>query len=463
MDNRISYRPDFTLELNGEKVYIEYFGLSSIDSDPKSRYEKIKKVKEDYHRVHKTKFIEIDYMAEQELIDTLKRKLIKFGFELKPRSYEEIFDRLLDNNPLSQIFPFKNFLFNVIDVIKASSKRQNYLTVATDYINNLPDNEKNQALVQLKYIHEFYSFYQKQLYGSEEYGFDFSDMIYYANLYIDKIGNNNKLNFDYLIIDEYQDISQERYEFTKNIVNRNNAKIVAVGDDWQSIFAFAGSKIKYIYNFQKYFEGAKLLKISQTYRNSQELIDCSGKFIMKNEQQIRKQLISSKTVSNPIKFVPFKKDCEYKVLKELILQIHSQNPEDNILILGRRNQIINDCFNEPELRDDIGTRIQYIGYEDIRIDGMTIHKSKGLTSDQVIMIGLDNNFPLGQKEMFWLEYLLKSFPEREAVPFAEERRLFYVGLTRTKNYVYLLVNEDPKLRSPYINEIYNLINEKNEN
>ena len=284
-------------------------------------------------------------------------------------------------------------------------------------------------------------------------------MIYYANLYIFKIGKNNRLNFDYLIIDEYQDISRDRYEFTKNIVKRNNAKVIAVGDDWQTIFSFAGSKIDYIYNFNKYFEGAKLFKINKTYRSSQELVDATSNFIMKNKSQIKKELLSTKNIYNPIKFILFDED-EYQTLKELILKIHKKNKDHKITILGRTNRIINRCFDDSDLKDGIGTRIEFLSHGDIVVDGMTIHKSKGITSDEVILIGLDDNFPKDKTGIFWLKSLFFDFPEDEEIPFAEERRLFYVALTRTKNYVYLLVNRNPLKRSPFLNELYNLVSTK---
>lgn len=78
-------------------------------------------------------------------------------------------------------------------------------------------------------------------------------MIYYANKYISVIKNTENLNFEYLIIDEYQDISEDRYILAKQVSDKNAAKVVAVGDDWQTIFSFAGSKIEYIYNFPIYF------------------------------------------------------------------------------------------------------------------------------------------------------------------------------------------------------------------
>ena len=459
LPNRKTYRPDFTLAIGGHEVYIEYFGLSQYSDHEQSRYEKIRQMKEQYHKMHHTKFIKLDSVYGEDVLGHLKSELIQLGFELKPKRYEEIYDELLNANPIAQIYSYQNFLYSLIDTIKASVHRENYDKIVLEYVNLLSGREYKECKRQFEYIHEFYLYYQKQLYGSELYGFDFSDMIYYANLYIHQIGTNNHLNFEYLIIDEYQDISQERYEFTKNIAYRNHAKVVAVGDDFQSIFAFAGSKIQYIYNFQHYFKGAKLFYIRNTYRNSQSLINYSGRFVMKNKHQIQKQLISNKYVSNPIRFVLFDRDEEYVVLKKLLLKIHQQRPHHRIMILARTNQIIEQCYLEPELKDELGTKIQYVGYDDLIIDGMTIHKSKGLTSDEVIMIGLNQKFPKSSFSMFWLENLFKSFPEEEGIPFAEERRLFYVGLTRTKNYVYLLVNKEPKLRSPFINEIYNTIHQ----
>ena len=82
-----------------------------------------------------------------------------------------------------------------------------------------------------------------------------------------------------------------KYELTYKTAKRNDAKVCVVGDDWQTIYSFSGSRIEYIYRFKEFFKGAKSFKISRTYRNSQELIDSSGEFIMKNDDQLKKQLV----------------------------------------------------------------------------------------------------------------------------------------------------------------------------
>lgn len=464
MDENKVYKPDFTLELHGQKVYIEYFGFSDPDPINNKKYQREKELKESYHIKHRNKFISISYTKEENIVSYLTQELEKLGFILHPLSNKQIYDAILSSNPLSQIYPLAEFFYNMIDAIKSSPKRENYYNIIKEYITTLSKEEQNQAQRQFYYIMEFYKYYQKNLYGSNDYGFDFSDLIFYANKYISTIGSNNNLNFEYIIIDEYQDISQERYEFTKNIAIKNNAKIVAVGDDWQSIYGFSGSKVDYTYNFQKYFKDSKLLKISNTYRNSQNLIDYSGKFIMRNEKQIKKDLYSNKSLSNPIRFEIFdsEEEDEYQALKRLILKIHNEHPTHKIMILARNNSMINKCFNEIDLKDDIGTKITFVGYEDIMIEGMTIHKSKGLTCDEVIVIGLNKNFPSENTSTFWLKNLFKQSLLEESIPYAEERRIFYVALTRTKNYVYLLASRNAKYRSPFVDEIAYIINECNE-
>ncbi len=461
MDNNYTpYRPDFTIFYAGETIYIEYFGLSTYTEDKLNRYQKIKQIKENYHRKHHTKFIKLDYQKNENIIENLKSQLKEFNIPLKPKTYKEIYFQLLDNNPLSQIFIYKNFLYNMIERIKCNPNRNKYLEIVNNYIKSKPENLRKNFYRQFSYINEFYLYYQKKLYGGIDYYFDFSDMLYYANSYIKSV-NLKQLEFDYILIDEYQDISQEKYKLTKEIANKNNAKLIAFGDDWQSIFSFTGSKIKYIYDFNKYYQGAKLFKINHTYRNSQELINYTGKFIMKNNKQIKKDLYSYKNNNDPIKFVLFKEDEEYLKLKETILNIHKEHPEHNILVLARTNKMIKKCYDDPDLIDSIGTKVKFIGYDDLDIDAMTIHKSKGLTSDEVIIIGLNQNFPNDNYNDFWFDYLFKFTLENENYPYAEERRIFYVALTRTKNNVYLLVNENPLHRSFFISELYRCIKEVN--
>ena len=140
-----------------------------------------------------------------------------------------------------------------------------------------------------------------------------------------------------------------------------------------------------------------------------------------------------------------------------ILEIHEKNPSHNILILARTNKMIDRCLEDESLIDGIETKIIFKNYEDIKIEGMTMHKSKGLTFDEVILIGLNKSFPSVKTEMTWIEMLYKNKTIEEAVPFAEERRIFYVALTRTKNYVYLMCDINAKKQSEFISELSDII------
>jgi len=130
-----------------------------------------------------------------------------------------------------------------------------------------------------------------------------------------------------------------------------------------------------------------------------------------------------------------------------------QNKNRNILILARTNKTIKRIFDDKDFVDDLDTKIKYLVFNDLNIDGMSMHKSKGLTFDEVILIGLNNYFPLNHKDEFWLINILRNKLVDEGISFPEERRLFYVALTRTKNHVYILKDINTKLRSPFIDEL----------
>lgn len=451
------YKPDFTIHYGGEDIYLEYFGISEYDDGEMKRYQKIKNLKLNYHQKHHTKFIAIDTVRNEDVIASLKEGLLKYNIPLKPKTSREIYEKLLENNPRYHFFRLEAFFYHCIESIKSSPNRQQYKRKIDEYIQSRPLNERPELIIQFSYIEDFYFYYQSKLYGGTNYGFDFSDLIYYASMYIDHVHNNNFLLFEHIIIDEYQDISYMRYEFMHQIAKQNKAKITAVGDDWQSIFSFAGSNIEYIYNFQKYFKGAKLLSITNTYRNSQELINATGNFIMKNNNQIKKTLHSNKSLKTPFKFVLY--DDEIQTLKELLKEIHEEKPEHNILILARTNWQIKNLFNDCDFKKSLGTKIDFLASKDLELEGMTMHKSKGLTYDEVIIIGLNENFPR-REEDFWLDVVMKEKTLTENIAYPEERRLFYVALTRTKNHVFLLTNNNVKKRSPFLNELITILKEQ---
>ena len=461
IEDRKEYRPDFTINHAGEEIYIEYFGLSNYESEETKEYQKIRKIKEEYHSKRHNKFIKIDYVKGENIINTLETELIKLEVPLKKQNIIDMYSEILDQNPTSEMYRLRYLWYEIIDTIKASNKREEKDKIIRDFLDNCDDITRFNYESNSYFVLDFYNYYENALTGDKtKFGIDYNDMIYYAGNCLED-PSKFPFNYKYLIIDEYQDISQGRYLLTKGIIDSNHGKIVAVGDDWQSIYGFSGSKIEYVYNFDKYYKGAKFFRISTTYRNSQELVNYAGKFIMRNKSQIPKDLISIKDEKNPIEFIEFDDHYEYEKLKELLFEIDHYHPGRHVLILARKNYAIDKIFNDQDFKDEIGTRISVRNIHDLTIDGMSIHKSKGLTADDVIVIGLNDNFPIEGYSDNWLIDLFKNEVVKEKIDDAEERRVFYVALTRTKHKVYLLVNKNQNKVSPFVKEIKNIIEQCN--
>ena len=143
---------------------------------------------------------------------------------------------------------------------------------------------KERARLFLRVIKPIIIAYNEHL--EAEGDIDFSDMINKATELVRK--GYAVHPYKWVIIDEYQDISVSRFNLVKAIIDQTNAKLLCVGDDWQSIYRFTGSDISLFTKFPNYFGKSEIMRIEKTYRNSQQLIDIAGDFIMKNSNQFKK-------------------------------------------------------------------------------------------------------------------------------------------------------------------------------
>ena len=185
------------------------------------------------------------------------------------------------------------------------------------------------------------------------------------------------------------------------------------------------------------------LKITHTYRNSQELIDIAGGFVQRNTSQIRKQLISPKHLENPIVLEVFDDSTKpmerlADTIEHIIGEILSEYGEQSsILLIGRYNYDMYKLYRTNRFSELPGGAIRSEKYPNAKITFMTAHSSKGLGYDNVILINMFEGkfgFPCqieGDPIIKLVTY------EDNSMPFAEERRLFYVAMTRTKNRVYI--------------------------
>jgi DNA helicase-4 len=277
---------------------------------------------------------------------------------------------------------------------------------------------------------------------------DFNDMI---NKATDEIQVNQPIyNYQYIIIDEYQDISFARFNLIKEIRQLSGARLICVGDDWQSIYRFAGSDISLFSNFEKYVGKYELLLIEQTYRNAQSLIDITSKYIQKNKKQITKNPKSKKgPVAEPIKFVNYKQEEVEQIFISEIQQLIQKYGKKSILVLGRHSFDINDLIKLTQSNKikffEASGKIVIDGFEDVDIKFLTVHKSKGTEADNVVILNLKNHLLGFPNKMTDDPILSLLMSDSEEYRFAEERRLFYVALTRTKNEVVVLMPSDVSL------------------
>ena len=260
----------------------------------------------------------------------------------------------------------------------------------------------------VKMIFDIYIIYERELESINS--IDFDDMILKA---IDNVKNSN-LKYKYIIIDEFQDSSKVRFDLIKEIIKYTNSSLFVVGDDWQSIYRFSGCNLDLFINFDKHVTTPHYHTLEYTYRNSNQLIFVSSNFIMKNKLQLKKIIKSHKDLIRPIKIL-----FNYSI-SDAISLINGE-----YLILGRTNNDINNLSYDNKL---------------------TIHKSKGLEADNIILVNSDN-IPFVRENEYILRHVLNS---KDYLLYEEERRLFYVALTRTKNYIYILVN---KKISPFVKEL----------
>lgn len=326
---------------------------------------------------------------------------------------------------------------NSIETIISLIKSNNY---TLEDVSNLIDSKTKKVYDIIKPIYIKYNEYLK---GNNL--IDFNDMI---NISTELIINNKFIHhYKYVIVDEYQDISMSRYKLLLAMRNQSYYKLFCVGDDWQSIYRFAGSDISLITNFSKYWGKTNINRIEHTYRFSSTLANISGKFIMNNPNQIKKNIIGFNSDIYPIEII-YAKDI-VESLKLLEDKLDKMPYFTKIYLLGRYT------FDIDILRKDSNFTLEYNHYTknmdiiynkriDLDIQFLTAHKSKGLQADYVVILNNKNElmgFPSKVKDSNLVNSLLDN---SDKYPFSEERRLFYVALTRCKKKVYLLSSDTNK-------------------
>jgi DNA helicase II / ATP-dependent DNA helicase PcrA len=243
---------------------------------------------------------------------------------------------------------------------------------------------------------------------------DFDDMMRFAT---DMLSNNISIRtqtinkYKYILIDEFQDTSEQNLKLINLIINTNEPNLFLVGDDWQSIYGFRGSRIDYMVNPEKYFPGAVVFKLNTNYRSKKEIVKLSNKFIKKNKYRTGKKLKAAKGRGGILKSFCVKNfEEEVQVIRNIIENLENNNIND-IALLYRNNW----------QGDYLKKKLDTAAASPASLKYMTMHSSKGLEFDNVIIAGISDDI----------------IPDA-SVDIEEERRLLYVAMTRARNNLYIV-------------------------
>lgn len=436
------YHPDFYLP--DYNFYIEYYGINRNGEVPEyfegkhgrsatELYQESMEWKKNIHETNDTTLIECFAYEhlEGKLIDSLAHNLISHGVDLEEVDLDVLFGEM-ESTKMQQLQNFSELLQTILMLTKSNQ-------YSIEDLIKLCEVERigRQSLLVELFAPIFFA-YEKML--KDKGAIDFSDMINKATGYVTK--GEYQHQYKYIIIDEYQDISKAQYRLLQAMRLSRDYKLFCVGDDWQSIYRFAGSDIGYILNFKKHWGACEISTIETTYRFSQRLIEISSGFITKNPNQISKR-INSHLESEKLVLGEIEGYNETLAIEFMVEKIKDLPVNSTVFFIGRYQFDVEMLRGNPNLDvryDNVAKTIKVAmtGREDLNMSFYTAHRSKGLQSDYVFIINNRNRgmgFPSKVQNAPLIELLLE---QADNYKFAEERRLFYVAMTRARKKVYLV-------------------------
>ncbi|UPT76677.1 UvrD-helicase domain-containing protein [Sulfurovum sp. XGS-02] len=416
------YQPDFYLP--DYDIYLEHFGIDKNGNTapfvPQEPYHKGMKWKREIHKQYETKLLETYsyYQQEGRLLHKLEDMLLEEGVEMSSRSIIDALKFLNENTLVSE---FSKTIATFIGHYKSndhtmpkirsragSSERLNAFLDLFEPILGAYETKKNSLGV-----------------------IDFDDMISKAIHYIED--GRYKSNYKCILVDEYQDISTARARLIKALYKQvDDSVLTVVGDDWQSIYRFAGSEISLFHYFEKEFGFSKKVKLDYTFRYNDKISSVSQKFIEANPNQIKKEIKTLTQVESPTVHVWWGDDKDLMRVKQILsdIQTRKQGVPFSVFLLGRNR------YSFPENYKSLSS-----SYPTLDITTLTVHRSKGLEADITIIPGVCSG-RLGFPSSIQGDPILDlALAEEEDFDYAEERRLFYVAITRAKEEVHILASD----------------------
>jgi DNA helicase-4 len=427
--NHRQYKPDFFLPKY--RLYIEHFGISREGKTApfvaQNQYKQQMQWKRDIHTKHQTTLLQTFSYEHEEgtLLKNLEKNLREKGVVFNPMAKEQILSELEELGRINQL---SRLIADFLNLYKSSGKG---IAEITDALS-ADDTRTRKFLRIFSCVYEDYVSFLKEV-GE----IDFNDMLNEATKFI--LSGEYESSFKYILVDEFQDISYSRYLFLKSLLDQNKSRLFAVGDDWQSIYRFTGSDVSLMVDFEENFGFSERCFLQESFRLNDKLCQFSTRFVLQNPMQIKKDIKGTLSKNEPaVTIVRGRTRAKIREILEAISK--TSNKTRSVFVIGRYNRLKKEYF------DDL-PRLPYLD-----VQYTTAHRSKGREADYVILIGVAGGtlgFPCQIVDDPILDIVLAK---REPFPNAEERRLFYVALTRARKHVYLI--DDPKfVNSPFISEI----------
>ena len=450
------YHPDFSIYFNQngttKRIYLEHFGVDKHGSVPawfakdknityeeaNQRYNDGITWKKEAHKKFGTLLLvtsSADFQSSD--IKSKIRKLLQdANVPIQEKTDEELYNLVVPRNS-KQEQAFIRLVATFVTLIKSSCKSIEEVLAQAKIAN-----DKRSLFIIKNIFQPVYELYTKTL--NAAHCIDFTDAILQATEICRTL---HPAKYDYIIVDEFQDISVDRYKFLTTLREGNPpAKLYCVGDDWQSIYRFSGSDMALFNKFSEYFGDTEINKIETTYRFGEPLVALSSRFIQRNRTQIQKDIHSSNPeIKTELEFCPYNRRDYCKTIEQLISAIPADR---SIFLLGRYS--FDDyylSFMYQSIKE--GNRFYYI-IGNRKIEFLTVHKSKGLEADYVILLQCNKDtygFPSLINDDPILNYVLT---QSDQFPYGEERRLFYVAITRAK--IKTLVLYDKRFPSVFVDE-----------
>jgi DNA helicase-4 len=441
------YKPDFFLPESG--VYIEHFGISRDGSTapwvPTAEYHEGMRWKRGIHAQYKTTLIETFSYDRQEhaLTERLGERLANAGVRPRPRSASEI-EEALKNRKVFTV------LAKLLTTFLRHFKEGRHTLTSLQSSPETGDKFRRGSFLNV--FEHVRNAYEAEL--DREPAIDFQDMIGRA---VDHVSAGRyKSPFRYIIVDEFQDMSGGRARLVDALISQaDDPRLMCVGDDWQSIYRFAGSDISYMTEFEENFGYTVSVSLDRTFRFGERLLAASARFVQKNPAQIKKKIQGQRDEGSPAVIIvemaarpygdlPAAQQQVTDEIRAVLSQISRDHPGDgpiSVFLLGRYN------FSVPEHNMDKLCR----GIDRIKAKFLSVHRSKGLQADYVVVLNMISGRYGFPSEISDDPLLGMVLARPDAMEHAEERRLFYVALTRAKRRVFVLSRETQ--RSPFVEEL----------